>query len=138
MDQCPGARDLRPRRPSCCLPADVAGGRVRRADAMTVIDQRDGTCVPPGGQALGEVIIRGNITMKGYLKDPGATQQAFSGGWVPLRRPGCTRARRLREDQRPGQGRDRLRWDNLAPPTGCQPLVIDPAARPAQDPNHAR
>jgi fatty-acyl-CoA synthase len=69
------------RRPSCCFPADVADGRVRWADAMTVIDQKDGTCVPADGQALGEVIIRGDITMKGCLKDPDATQRAFFGGW---------------------------------------------------------
>ena len=37
--------------------------------------------MPAGGQALGEIVFRGNITMKGYLKDPDATQQAFSGGW---------------------------------------------------------
>jgi fatty-acyl-CoA synthase len=36
---------------------------------------------PPDGETLGEVMMRGNITMKGYLKDPEATEKAFAGGW---------------------------------------------------------
>jgi non-ribosomal peptide synthetase component E (peptide arylation enzyme) len=105
---------------------------------MTVIDQKDGTCVPAGGQALGEVIIRGDITMKGYLKDPDATQRAFFGGWFHSGDLAVLEPGGYLKIKRPGQGGDHLRWDNLAPPTGCQPLVIDPAARPAQDRNHAR
>jgi fatty-acyl-CoA synthase len=30
---------------------------------------------------MGEIMFRGNITMKGYLKNPSATQEAFAGGW---------------------------------------------------------
>jgi fatty-acyl-CoA synthase len=37
--------------------------------------------VPPDGQAMGEIMFRGNIVMKGYLKNPGATAKAFAGGW---------------------------------------------------------
>ena len=37
--------------------------------------------VPWDGASLGEVFMRGNIVMKGYLKNPEATQQAFAGGW---------------------------------------------------------
>ncbi len=33
------------------------------------------------GEAIGEIMFRGNITMKGYLKNPKATEQAFEGGW---------------------------------------------------------
>ncbi len=33
------------------------------------------------GEAIGEIMFRGNITMKGYLKNPRATEQAFEGGW---------------------------------------------------------
>src|SRR5690606_32730077 len=33
------------------------------------------------GQTLGEVMMRGNVVMKGYLKNPRATQAAFAGGW---------------------------------------------------------
>ena len=36
---------------------------------------------PADGQTLGEVFMRGNITMKGYLKNPPSTQAAFAGGW---------------------------------------------------------
>jgi len=57
------------------------GVRYQLQDAMTVIDQKDGTRVPADGQTLGEIVFRGNITMKGYLKDPDATQQAFADGW---------------------------------------------------------
>ncbi len=37
--------------------------------------------VPMDGESMGEIMFRGNITMKGYLKNPAATQEAFSGGW---------------------------------------------------------
>lgn len=36
---------------------------------------------PADGSTIGEVMMRGNIVMKGYLKDPDATSQAFKGGW---------------------------------------------------------
>ena len=37
--------------------------------------------VPQDGQTMGEIMFRGNITMKGYLKNPQATEEAFLGGW---------------------------------------------------------
>ena len=37
--------------------------------------------LPWNGASLGEVFMRGNITMKGYLKNPEATEKAFEGGW---------------------------------------------------------
>jgi fatty-acyl-CoA synthase len=37
--------------------------------------------VPWDGETMGEVFFRGNITMKGYLKNPAATEDAFRGGW---------------------------------------------------------
>ncbi|HTY68019.1 MAG TPA: acyl-CoA synthetase [Alphaproteobacteria bacterium] len=37
--------------------------------------------VPSDGQTIGEVFMRGNIVMKGYLKNPKATKAAFAGGW---------------------------------------------------------
>src|SRR5918999_4569891 len=37
--------------------------------------------VPADGETMGEIMFRGNITMKGYLKNPGATDEAFAGGW---------------------------------------------------------
>jgi fatty-acyl-CoA synthase len=37
--------------------------------------------VPADGETMGEIMFRGNIVMKGYLKNPAATQKAFAGGW---------------------------------------------------------
>jgi len=37
--------------------------------------------VPSDGQTLGEVFMKGNLVMKGYFKNPEATQEAFRGGW---------------------------------------------------------
>ena len=37
--------------------------------------------MPADGQAMGEIMFRGNIVMKGYLKNPAATADAFAGGW---------------------------------------------------------
>jgi fatty-acyl-CoA synthase len=50
------------------------------ADDARVVDEemRD---VPADGATLGEVVMRGNNTMKGYYRDPEATAQAFRGGW---------------------------------------------------------
>jgi fatty-acyl-CoA synthase len=39
------------------------------------------TPVPADGETLGEIMFRGNITMRGYLKNPQATREAFRGGW---------------------------------------------------------
>ncbi|WP_424927924.1 acyl-CoA synthetase [Amaricoccus tamworthensis] len=49
-------------------------------DAM-VADPETLEPVPRDGETLGEVFMRGNITMKGYLKNPEATAEAFAGGW---------------------------------------------------------
>jgi fatty-acyl-CoA synthase len=48
---------------------------------LSVMDPRTLDPVPPDGETLGEVMFRGNIVMKGYLKNPQATKDAFSGGW---------------------------------------------------------
>jgi fatty-acyl-CoA synthase len=37
--------------------------------------------VPADGATMGEIFMRGNIVMKGYLKNPRATDEAFAGGW---------------------------------------------------------
>ncbi len=57
------------------------GVRYLLQDAMTVIDPATGAEVPADGETMGEIVFRGNITMKGYLKNPEATDQAFAGGW---------------------------------------------------------
>ncbi|NML15982.1 acyl-CoA synthetase [Azohydromonas caseinilytica] len=48
---------------------------------VTVLDTETMRPVPADGQTLGEVCFRGNVVMKGYLKNPTATQEAFEGGW---------------------------------------------------------
>ncbi len=49
--------------------------------AMTVMDPATMQPVPRDGVTMGEIMFRGNLTMKGYLGNPQATQDAFSGGW---------------------------------------------------------
>ena len=46
-----------------------------------VIDPQTMQPVPQDGETMGEIMFRGNITMKGYLKNPAATREAFAGGW---------------------------------------------------------
>ena len=50
-------------------------------EALTVLDPQTMREVPRDGQTIGEVMFRGNIVMKGYLKNQKATQEAFEGGW---------------------------------------------------------
>ena len=57
---------------------------------------------------MGEIMFRGNIMMKGYLKNPAATAGSVRGRLVPHRRPRGARARRLRQDQGPQQGHHHL------------------------------
>jgi len=57
------------------------GVRYPMEEAVTVLDPETLQPVPADGQTIGEVMFRGNITMKGYLKNPAATVKAFAGGW---------------------------------------------------------
>jgi 3-(methylthio)propionyl---CoA ligase len=50
-------------------------------EAMTVMDPKTMTVVPWDGATMGEIMFRGNIVMRGYLKNPAATDEAFAGGW---------------------------------------------------------
>jgi fatty-acyl-CoA synthase len=50
-------------------------------EAVTVIDPETMREVPRDGETIGEVMFRGNIVMKGYLKNDKATREAFAGGW---------------------------------------------------------
>jgi fatty-acyl-CoA synthase len=50
-------------------------------EGMAVVDPGTLQPVPWDGETMGEIMFRGNITMKGYLKNPAATQEAFHGGW---------------------------------------------------------
>ncbi len=50
-------------------------------EALMVADPATMQPVPQDGTTMGEIMMRGNVTMKGYLKNPKATEEAFAGGW---------------------------------------------------------
>ncbi|MGB1959477.1 MAG: AMP-binding enzyme, partial [Luminiphilus sp.] len=52
----------------------LEGMRVGRADDLS-------TDVPADGESMGEILLKGNVVMKGYLKDEAATEAAFADGW---------------------------------------------------------
>jgi fatty-acyl-CoA synthase len=57
------------------------GVRYALQEGMTVLDPETMAHTPADGQTMGEIMFRGNIVMKGYLKNPAATDKAFAGGW---------------------------------------------------------
>jgi fatty-acyl-CoA synthase len=57
------------------------GVRYAMQEGMTVLDVDTLQPTPADGQTMGEIMFRGNIVMKGYLKNPAATAKAFEGGW---------------------------------------------------------
>jgi fatty-acyl-CoA synthase len=70
------------------LPADARAQMKRRQgvsyplqEDVTVIDPETMQEVPRDGETIGEVMFRGNIVMKGYLKNEKATKESFAGGW---------------------------------------------------------
>ncbi len=68
-------------------PEDKAQKKARQGvpyhvlDGLMVADAETLSPVPRDGETMGEVFMRGNIVMKGYLKNPKATAEAFAGGW---------------------------------------------------------
>ena len=50
-------------------------------EGLTVMDPQTMQEVPADGQTMGEVMMRGNIVMKGYFNNKSATEEAFAGGW---------------------------------------------------------
>ena len=62
-------------------PHDPPGRALHRAGRADVADPLTLAEVPHDGATLGEVLMRGNMAMKGYLKNRAATQEAFAGGW---------------------------------------------------------
>ncbi|NND01037.1 MAG: long-chain-fatty-acid--CoA ligase [Gammaproteobacteria bacterium] len=57
------------------------GVRFSMMEAVDVIDPETGKPVPHDGASMGEIVMRGNTVMKGYLKDPAETARAFQEGW---------------------------------------------------------
>jgi fatty-acyl-CoA synthase len=68
-------------------PADWAARKARQGvrylplEGLEVMDPETMKPVAADGEALGEVMFRGNVVMKGYLKNSNATKEAFEGGW---------------------------------------------------------
>ncbi|WP_249690616.1 acyl-CoA synthetase [Stappia sp. WLB 29] len=68
-------------------PAEQAALKARQGvryvalEDLAVLDPQTMQPVPADGETLGEVMFRGNVVMKGYLKNPEATAEAFAGGW---------------------------------------------------------
>ena len=57
------------------------GVRYHLQQEMSMLDPQTLKAVPADGQTMGEIVFRGNIAMKGYLKNLSATEEAFAGGW---------------------------------------------------------
>jgi fatty-acyl-CoA synthase len=57
------------------------GVRYLALENLDVLDPDTMRPVPRDGKTIGEVMFRGNVVMKGYFRNPKATQEAFSGGW---------------------------------------------------------
>jgi fatty-acyl-CoA synthase len=57
------------------------GVRYLMEEAITVMDTETMQKVPWDGETMGEIMFRGNVTMKGYLKNAKTTREAFAGGW---------------------------------------------------------
>jgi len=57
------------------------GVRYPQVDGQIVAEPKTLAPVPADGRVIGEVMLRGNTVMLGYLKDPNATEEAFRGGW---------------------------------------------------------
>jgi fatty-acyl-CoA synthase len=57
------------------------GVRYHVEEGLMVADPQTLAPVPADGVTMGEVFLRGNVVMKGYLKNPAATEAAFAGGW---------------------------------------------------------
>jgi fatty-acyl-CoA synthase len=68
-------------------PSEQAAKKARQGvaypvlEALDVLDPDTMARVPRDGETLGEVMFRGNVVMKGYLKNEASTEKAFAGGW---------------------------------------------------------
>ncbi|HEY1720818.1 MAG TPA: AMP-binding protein, partial [Magnetospirillaceae bacterium] len=74
------AWDAKPANEQAALKARQ-GVRYPMLEALDVMDPDSMTPVPRDGITIGEVMFRGNVVMKGYLKNKTATDKAFAGGW---------------------------------------------------------
>ena len=85
------------------------GVRYHPLEELAVLDPKTMKPVPADGKTIGEVMFRGNIVMKGYLKNPKATARRLRGRLVSFRRSGGDVSRRLYPAQGPLQGHHHFR-----------------------------
>ncbi|KAL3753009.1 hypothetical protein ACJRO7_000409 [Eucalyptus globulus] len=57
------------------------GVRYTGLEGLEVLSTQDMKPVPADGKTVGEIVMRGNVVMKGYLKNPKANEESFAGGW---------------------------------------------------------
>ncbi|XP_073028311.1 LOW QUALITY PROTEIN: acetate--CoA ligase CCL3-like [Primulina eburnea] len=57
------------------------GIRYVALEGLDVVSTQDMKPVPADGTTIGEIVFRGNVVMKGYLKNPNVNKEAFAGGW---------------------------------------------------------
>ncbi|MBA0585400.1 hypothetical protein Gorai_016179 [Gossypium raimondii] len=57
------------------------GVRYTTLECLDVISTKTGEPVPADGKSMGEIVMRGNVVMKGYLKNPKANEETFANGW---------------------------------------------------------
>jgi hypothetical protein len=121
MDQCPGARDLRPGS-ACCLPADVAGQRGARGAAAACRGERAGCRASrgrPGSPGRAGVSLPGVVPAGSALRDPHLAARSCRG------EQDLTGPPRGRGEDDLGGGRSRT--------SACSnPAVLSPAWRPAR------
>ena len=96
-------------------PSEYAARKARQGvrypvlEALDVLDPETMRPVPADGETLGEVMFRGNVVMKGYLKNPASTAKTFCGRLVSFGRPRGQASGRLYPAQGPLEGHHHLR-----------------------------
>jgi fatty-acyl-CoA synthase len=85
------------------------GVRYLPLEHLAVMDPETMQPVPADGETMGEVMFRGNIVMKGYLKNAAASRRSVRRRLVPFRRPRRAAPRRLRAAQGPVEGHHHFR-----------------------------
>ena len=112
-----------------------------RYGALEALDVRDPETLAPvarDGEALGEVMMRGNVVMKGYLKNKASTAKAFEGGWFHTGDIGVMHAGRLYPAQGPLQGHHHFRRREYLVDRGGRRALQAPGGRRRRGGGQAR